>query len=108
MSVKLYRAYDGEGRLLYVGISLCALARLVQHQASAVWFEEAVRLEIEHWHDRGSAEEAERTAIRTEGPLWNKQHALITADGRHVPTNAPELRYEADTGVKDWGLEWRN
>jgi len=67
----LYRHFDSDGRLLYVGISLSAVRRLGQHQQHAHWFGAIVRVDIE-WHaTRLLALEAEAYAIARENPLHN-------------------------------------
>jgi hypothetical protein len=69
----LYRHYDAKGRLLYVGISLSALARLRQHQERSSWANAITRVTIE-WHpSREVARAAEKRAIREERPIHNKQ-----------------------------------
>lgn len=71
----LYRHFDADGRLLYVGISLNAVARLCQHRRDAHWFGDIARIDIE-WHpSRTAADKAEREAIVAECPLHNVAHA---------------------------------
>ena len=67
----VYRHFDGEGRLLYVGISLSAIKRLGDHKDHSPWFASIRRVEIEHHKDRRAAMEAERKAIVTENPVCN-------------------------------------
>ena len=72
----LYRHFDAEGKLLYVGISLNAVARLYQHSLGARWFRSIARIEVE-WHPcRRSAIAAEIGAIQAERPLHNTTHAI--------------------------------
>jgi len=71
---QLYRHYNKEGRLLYVGISLNTVTRLSQHKG-ATWFHEIHRIDITHYPARGKAEQEEKKAIHAERPLWNKIHA---------------------------------
>lgn len=70
----LYRHFDRSGTLLYVGISLSAAVRLSQHSATASWFRDIARMEIEWFPDRTAALRAERHAIKTEGPIHNVVH----------------------------------
>jgi hypothetical protein len=71
MRTALYRHYDAEGNLLYVGISLSPISRTSQHAQTAEWFNDVARIDIE-WHgDRKSAVDAERAAIRSEDPAFN-------------------------------------
>lgn len=67
----LYRHFDRDGRLLYVGISNNALARLRGHKLDASWYPEITDISIAHYPDRATAERAEARAIRTEAPLYN-------------------------------------
>ena len=71
----LYRHLDAAGALLYVGISLSAITRLSQHAASA-WSTEISSVTIENFDNRNDAIEAEKNAIKSERPKYNKQHAL--------------------------------
>ena len=70
----LYRHFDGEGRLLYVGISLSAVTRLAQHKLSSKWFDDIATVTIEKYEDREQAQTAEREAIRKEKPVYNIHH----------------------------------
>jgi hypothetical protein len=68
---QLYRHYDADGVLLYVGISLNSIARLRTHKHSASWFSKIQRIEIEHFPDLRTAQQAEKTAISVECPKHN-------------------------------------
>lgn len=77
--VALYRNWDSEGVLLYIGISADPRARRRTHNRHSVWTEFAVREEIE-WHtDRETAEAVEKAAIVAEKPLFNGQHTTPEA-----------------------------
>ena len=67
----LYRHFAGDGRLLYVGISLNAIIRLAAHRTRSSWFDEIVRVEVERHPTRQAALAAELAAIRNEKPLHN-------------------------------------
>jgi excinuclease UvrABC nuclease subunit len=67
----LYRHFDREGRLLYVGVSLSAIQRTKQHHTNAPWFREITRIELTWFGSRSSAELAEEHAIKAEKPLYN-------------------------------------
>jgi len=66
----LYRHYDKDDCLLYVGINFSAIERFSQHRG-ATWFKEITTLEIEEFPDRESAEFAETVAIKSEKPKFN-------------------------------------
>lgn len=71
----LYRFFDKDDRLLYVGISKSYVARLHSHIQTKDWITEAVRCTLEHFEYREEAAEAEIDAIQFEKPLHNIQHA---------------------------------
>jgi hypothetical protein len=67
----LYRHFDKDGNLLYVGISLSAMGRLVSHKREANWFDDIASVTIEKFKTRSAAEKAERKAIQNENPKHN-------------------------------------
>lgn len=69
----LYRLFEADGDLLYIGISKNPRTRFEQHRDKHWWKYVALR-EIEWFEDRTAAERAEIRAIRTEWPLYNSQH----------------------------------
>jgi predicted GIY-YIG superfamily endonuclease len=69
----LYRAFDDGDRLLYVGITDNMFRRLMnEHSASAKWIEYASRLDITQFPSKREARQAEVVAIKTEGPIFNR------------------------------------
>jgi hypothetical protein len=67
----LYRHWDADGRLLYVGIAQRPTARKRQHEVSSPWMAFQVEMTVEPFGSRTDAEAAEAEAIRTEQPLFN-------------------------------------
>jgi hypothetical protein len=87
----LYRHYDADELLLYVGISLDAFSRLRQHQSATGWTSKAVTMRTVTYPSRTEALEAEARAIAEENPLWNIAGVPRPADERYdgeapVPT----------------------
>jgi hypothetical protein len=70
----LYRHFDKDGALLYIGVSLSAVERLSAHNRTARWADQIARVEIERFPTRTSVLAAEEAAIKTEKPLHNIQH----------------------------------
>lgn len=68
----LYRYYDADGRLLYVGISYNPISRQSQHSSSSAWYRECDRMTAQWFATRFEALEAEAKAIRLENPIHNK------------------------------------
>lgn len=70
----LYRHFDANGDLLYVGISDTPALREQQHRDRSPWFP-LVAKSTHRWFDtRSAAASAEREAIRAEGPIFNRTH----------------------------------
>lgn len=67
---QLYRHFDDQGTLLYVGISFSAIIRLYQHKSSH-WFNSIANVTIENFPTREAAIDAEIMAIQTEEPRFN-------------------------------------
>jgi len=77
MTCSLYRHFDKDNRLLYVGVSLSALNRLAQHADASHWFADIATVKIETFEDRSVALAAEREAILKENPLHNLKRPTI-------------------------------
>lgn len=72
----LYRLFDADDALLYVGIAGNPGRRFEQHAKAKLWWREVSRIEVEHFADRAEALAAERLAIRDERPLYNIVHSV--------------------------------
>lgn len=72
MQTELYRFFDADDVLLYVGISTNAAIRSCGHRSQSSWYDQAVKMTIERCGTREAALEAEMRAIVTENPLHNK------------------------------------
>lgn len=68
----LYRFFDAEDNLLYVGISVRVEKRFHDHQKRSTWWDEAVYVTFEKFPNRQSVLQAEAEAIQTESPKYNK------------------------------------
>lgn len=68
----LYRHFDKDGRLLYVGVTFNPGQRASGHRAYAEWIDQAVSFTGTWFNTRAEALAAEKEAIRTENPLYNK------------------------------------
>jgi predicted GIY-YIG superfamily endonuclease len=70
----LYRFYDADGALLYVGITSRGPNRWQEHEAHRAWWALVASSRVEHFDDRDAAAAAERAAIRAEKPPHNITH----------------------------------
>ena len=67
----LYRHFDADDNLLYIGISKSAFRRLQEHESTAVWANDIKSMTIERFESRSQLVEAEKIAIFWEKPLHN-------------------------------------
>lgn len=75
MRTGLYRWFDEDGMLLYVGISINVIKRAYEHECSkAEWFGKISSCRIVYFDTLQEAQDAEREAIRTEAPRFNVLH----------------------------------
>jgi hypothetical protein len=111
--VSLYRLYDRQGALLYVGISVSALRRLSEHSQDKSWWDEVVSITLVRYPDRRSAEAAELWVIANEVPVHNvtgrsfdpnEAMAPLMVDlSRLAPADFSELRaWASELGVSGW------
>lgn len=70
----VYRCYDAEGQLLYIGVSGDVVERMAQHSRQSHWFPSTARTVVKVFPRRLDAFRAELTAIRAEAPLHNVRH----------------------------------
>lgn len=85
----LYRHFDADGRLLYVGLSATPMLRTRTHMNGADWRDAITSVLIESHETREAAEVAERIAIQSEAPAHNKTWAKTAPhDSRAAPEGA--------------------
>lgn len=80
----LYRHFDCDGRLLYVGIAADPEARRKQHQRTSRWARLSDEMTVEWFGTRAEAEASERDAIASERPIFNTTHAGREAKERAI------------------------
>lgn len=92
----LYRFYDHEDRLLYVGVTQYIKVRWATHRRVKSWWYEVVRREVEWFDTRELALEMETRTIIAERPTYNITHSRdrvfkrrIRPKGWNVAANPP-------------------
>jgi len=80
----LYRYFDSEDRLLYVGITGDNTKRQSQHRRNSFWFGEIATANFEHYETREEALEAETLAIQNEKPMHNIQKGFVIQHSPYV------------------------
>lgn len=106
----LYRHFDSQDRLLYVGISLDTIRRTQQHRLGARWFERIARIDIEWYPSRPAALTAEAIAIARESPECNLARPRGTPAEAVIPfaqsSNPVQVRGEALHPILWQGEQW--
>jgi predicted GIY-YIG superfamily endonuclease len=69
----LYRFFDADGKLLYLGVSDNLAARFKWHRETQSWWGDVARKTIAWYGTRNKALAAEDYAIKTERPAHNRQ-----------------------------------
>lgn len=70
----VYRHFDANGALLYIGASFDPLRRFMGHLTTARWATRVASITVEWFESRAEAEAAERAAIEGERPPYNTFH----------------------------------
>lgn len=70
----VYRYYDANDVLLYVGITKRGIGRNIQHSNRAEWWQWVARQEVEHYPSRERASRREKELIQRYHPPFNKAH----------------------------------
>jgi predicted GIY-YIG superfamily endonuclease len=83
----LYRFFNNDGKLLYVGITAHLLDRIVQHEVSQPWWEEVVAMTRSAFPTRETAHNAEKRAIHEESPKYNSVRYQHRPRVFHEPTD---------------------
>lgn len=78
----LYRFYDADDTLLYIGITNSPTTRFNQHRSDKAWFKKVVRSTMQHFATRSELAIAELDAIRDEKPKHNIAHTVAPLPNR--------------------------
>lgn len=82
MSHYVYRYFNCDGRLLYIGCSKDPWTRYRSHrQDSRLWIDEVARGKISVFPSQAEALSAEKAAIIAEKPIYNRQFRWDYRDG---------------------------
>jgi hypothetical protein len=84
----LYRYFDKDDSLLYVGISVSPIARQLQHRQTSRWYDRVAKMTVEWCESREEALDLERIAIINERPRHNIRHKA-TSDVSPFPKVRP-------------------
>lgn len=76
MACCIYRHWDANDLLLYIGQSVDLPRRMRAHKSGSHWYTSVVKITIEWFPSQYEATLAELAAIRGESPVHNKSHAI--------------------------------
>jgi len=91
----VYRFYNANHELLYVGCSSDFLTRMASHRLSRDWFDEVAKVTVAHFDDTLTAYEMESVAIATEHPRYNTQHSIERSGKRLESRGRAEAAHAA-------------
>ena len=74
MTQTLYRHFDANNNLLYIGVSSRISQRIKEHSIHSSWWKNVSKITLEHFETRKEVLEAERNAIIAEQPKHNIKH----------------------------------
>jgi hypothetical protein len=105
----VYRIYDDEGLMLYVGISYDACIRIRQHARTAAWWEMASRISVTTFADRWTAAKEEAFTIMMDAPPFNIGRDPVAEEAAWMDANSPDPYYEHEAememSISDfWGI----
>lgn len=75
----VYRCFDDEDDLIYVGSTINAARRIRQHRSSTYWWEDVERVTFDTYDTEAHARRAEAEAIASEEPFYNIAGRSIAA-----------------------------
>lgn len=84
----LYRMYDADGVLLYVGITNNMRRRWIAHKRDKWWIDDVDDVVTEDYDSRYEASMAEQEAIRNERPRHNDMLAVVSPNNRRSEPQA--------------------
>lgn len=101
----VYRAFDADGALLYVGCSMRPNLRAQEHRGQSKWFHLATAFKMSGPYNYETGRRLERDAIRTESPLFNHdepKRLRLRALRARIAKRWFELEYEMQGRPVNW------
>lgn len=95
----LYRMFDSDGVLLYVGVTGRWSRRSSEHAETQPWWPLVTSVTIEHFASREEVIDAEARAIKLEQPAYNTAGNQISQHGDTCPNAYSHL-------TKHWNRIW--
>lgn len=87
----LYRHYDKDDNLLYIGVSISSIGRYQSHRSQSHWAKDITTMTTEWFDSERLALRAEKKAIKSEKPIYNIVHNLDNPDRKEcIPCSEKE------------------
>lgn len=113
----VYRMYDDDGQLLYVGISKTLATRLTQHHRDKPWAAQIASVVGKRYTSREAARAAEIEAIQKENPQYNIQDRAKSVDrvkqaadiwGQMDTTERSDAVALGERFLEEWPADWNS
>lgn len=98
----VYRVYDRDGALLYVGATVNVFKRMREHKRYARWWPLADEASVTTYEDRTMARHVEAVAIRDERPRFNVTRELSEECPRDVSDPTDQMTLWWDDSGEVW------
>jgi hypothetical protein len=102
MTTALYRRFDKDGRLLYIGISDWPYDRAVGHGVHSLWVQFVASGTNTWFAGRKEASDVEKLAIKEELPLFNRLHSAPGAKERLLEYLTAQGRMDLIEQTANW------
>ena len=97
----LYRYYNKENELLYVGVTADNTKRESQHRRDSFWFGEIATAKYEYFDSRQEVLQAEAEAIENEKPKHNVKHSRLNNKNKITLEFHPKVHLIQLMGMPD-------
>jgi predicted GIY-YIG superfamily endonuclease len=112
----VYQLFDGDGTLMYVGVSLSLAQRMRQHRQGKRWWPQVARIEVSHCATRQEALFMEFCLIQRLQPRYNVQGQAqepaadweVVCAAMHPLQSAPdpEVASPKQAEMLEWLSDW--
>ena len=96
----VYRAFDADDDLLYVGMSIETMRRLHSHQLTAAWWPDVATIRVGRFASREAALVAERAAIVAEAPRHNITYRPVANRLKRVAQRYRQAKAEYEEEIR--------
>lgn len=95
----LYRCFDADSRLLYIGITANPPRRFRHHRGVKDWWAVVANIQLQTFETREALEAAEQSAIQSEQPRYNVAYLNPGTRPRREPPTVPLTAVQEATGL---------